>query len=334
MASTTEMDDVAPLGETESDNHESRSVAPRETRAETADRVTDTAAERTRQIHEASSFILNMLPEDYQTPSVGIICGSGLAYLGEMVENAVVIPYVDIPYFPASTVKGHGNKMVIGMLNGVVTVCLLGRFHIYEGHSLHDIALPVYVLADMKVESLVLTNSAGALNASFDIGDIMVIEDHISFVGLSGISPLKGDNLDEFGPRFPSMTTPYYEHSYDIALEACRCSTMPSGCRLQRGVYVGVGGPTFETRAELKFLTLIGGHAVGMSTTPEAICASHASLRVVALSLITNQCFARPMKSASAPSHEDVLSATDEYSKNMVHIVSHIVSELGNLKKA
>ena len=316
--------------------------------AESTDTVVTTtaiasAADRTREIHEATRYILSQLPVEYHNPRVGIICGSGLSYLGEVVENAVHIPYADIPHFPSSTkmVQGHGNKMVIGKMHGVICICLLGRYHMYEGHSIHDIAFPVYVLADLTVDSVVLTNSAGALDDSFEVGDIMVIEDHISLVCMSGFSPLRGENLEEFGPRFPSMTAAYYEKSYELALgagvpaagvaatgegggEGGKCREGARGCRLQRGVYVGVGGPSFETKAEVKYLTLMGGHAVGMSTTPEAICATHASLRVVALSLITNT-----QKSGVAPSHEEVLSATESSSRTMVHLVTHVVGQLG-----
>ena len=284
---------------------------------------TETASERMSKIKAASQYITSLLPDEFRRPRVGMICGSGLAYLGDLIEHAIEIPFADIPHFPMSTVKGHGKKIVVGRLNDVVVICLLGRFHIYEGHTMHDVAFPVYTLADMQVESLILTNSAGALNESFGVGDIMIIEDHISFVGLAGFNPLRGENLDAFGPRFPSMTMPYYERSYEVAI-AADCPR--SACRLQRGVYVGVGGPTFETRAEVKFLTLIGGHAVGMSTTPEVICANHASIRVVGLSLITNI-----QHSNVAPSHEEVLSVGEESASNMIHLVSHFVSHLNSL---
>lgn len=218
-------------------------------------------------------------------------------------------------------------------MGGVVTAVLTGRIHFYEGHSLQTVVFPSRILIGLGVKTLLVTNAAGALNPTFRTGDIMVIEDHISFLNLAGLNPLRGANLDSYGPRFPSVSTAYHRKSFELVYN----SAQEAGCDmsiLQRGVYVMVGGPSYETNAEVKFLGMIGGSAVGMSTVPEVICAAHAGVNVVAISLITNA-MAAPITLANGtdvgPSHADILDIAKKRSTEMETLVCNLVPKLANL---
>lgn len=230
---------------------------------------------------DAAAFIRQHSP---QAPTVGLILGSGLSPLAESIEDAVRIPYAHIPHFPVSTVEGHAGQLVIGQLAGVQVCAMQGRFHFYEGYTPQQITFPVRVMQRLGARRLIVTNAAGGLNPAFRSGDLMVIEDHLNFVGMAGNHPLYGPNVAEFGLRFPSMTKAYSPDLCALLLETADELQIP----VQRGVYAMVAGPSFETPAEVRFLRNAGADAVGMSTAPEVIVAHHAGMEVLGISSITN----------------------------------------------
>ena len=236
-------------------------------------------------------------------PKVGLILGSGLNALAEAVEGAVKIPFDAIPHFPVSTVEGHQGRLVIGTLEGVPVLVMQGRAHYYEGYSMGRIGLPVRVMRLLGAEMLVVTNAAGGLNMVYRAGDMMVIRDHINLIGMAGLNPLRGPNLAEFGPRFPSMNDAYDPELRRLALDIA----LQNGIPCQIGVYICLAGPSFEGPADVRFLRLIGADAVGMSTVPETIVARHSGMRVLGLSGISNTLVGE--EGAPAPNHEEVLEA-------------------------
>ncbi len=214
-------------------------------------------------------------------PEVGIILGSGLGSLADKLENPVYINYGEIPGFPQSTAPGHKGRLAFGSLSGKKVVCMQGRFHFYEGWAMRDIALPVRVLKLLGIKTLLVTNAAGGVNTSFSVGDFMLITDHINMMGTN---PLIGKNADDFGPRFCDMSK-----TYTPALrEAAQKAATKCGMTLREGVYIACTGPSYETPAEIRAFRILGADAVGMSTVPEVITASHCGLPVLAISLITN----------------------------------------------
>ena len=214
-------------------------------------------------------------------PTVGLILGSGLGDFADTLEDAVRIPYAQIPHFPRPTAPGHSGTLVIGRKCGRTVAALQGRIHYYEGHSMQTITFPVRVLAALGVKDLVLTNAAGGVNFCFSPGDLMLISDHINY---SGANPLIGENLDSFGPRFPDVSD-----LYTAALRTTiREKAALAGIRLREGVYVMYSGPNYETPAEIRMFRGFGADAVGMSTVPEALVAGHCGMRVVGISCITN----------------------------------------------
>jgi purine-nucleoside phosphorylase len=231
---------------------------------------------------EASvAYIRSVCPPTKLKPRVAIVLGSGLGSFVNNVEVEAAIPYTDIPGFIPPSVDGHKGRLILGHVKGVPTAVLQGRIHFYEGHSMTTVAHPVRTAALLGCEIVMLTNSAGGLDPSMRPGDFMVIDDHIN---LMGDNPLKGPNIEEFGPRFPDMT-----EAYDRKLSANMDAILKKmGTKFFRGVYCGVSGPTYETPAEVRYLQQLGGKAVGMSTVPETIAANHLGLRVCALSCITN----------------------------------------------
>lgn len=245
-----------------------------------------------------------ILRQTRHRPTLGLILGSGLGSLADAVESPTVVDYADIPHFPLSTVPGHSGRLVIGQLAGAPVCVMQGRFHYYEGYSLQQTTLPVRVMQRMGVRTLILTNAAGGLNPAFAVGDLMLVEDHINFVGMAGNNPLRGPNLDAFGPRFPAANRTYSKHLRDLALEVAA----RRGLTLQRGVYIMLAGPNFETPAEIRMLRTLGGDAVGMSTVPEALVAHHAGMDVLAISTITNLTI-DVLDAAHEPSHEEVQEA-------------------------
>lgn len=235
-------------------------------------------------------------------PRVGTILGSGLNDLAASVENAVTIPYDDLPHWPVSTVEGHVGQLVIGELEGQPVLVMQGRTHYYEGYSMSQITLPVRVMLRLGLEMLIVTNAAGGVNPDFIPGDVMLITDNLNLMGMSGLNPLMGPNLDEFGPRFPDMSQVYDKELMAIA----RKITGEEGITLREGVYCGLSGPSFESPADLRFLRLAGTDVVGMSTVPEVIVANHGGLRSLGLSGISNKA---NLDGSTVTTHEEVIEA-------------------------
>jgi len=236
-------------------------------------------------VSQASDYILS---RTRHRPSIGIICGSGLGGLADLAQNADVFPYSEIPGFPQSTVSGHVGRLLLGELHGVTVVIMQGRFHSYEGYPLWKTAMPVRVMKLLGVEILMVTNAGGGLNAAFNVGDIMVLKDHINLPGFSCQHPLRGPNDEKFGPRFFPTNDLYKKEFRDLARKVARQLNLDGIVR--QGVYAMVGGPNYETVAELKLLRELGVDSVGMSTIPETIVAHHCGMKVFACSLITNMC--------------------------------------------
>jgi len=251
------------------------------------------------EIDEATAAVRARLE---RIPQVGMILGSGLGELADLVENPVRIPYTDIPFWPAATVQGHAGMLVAGQLYGKEVIVLQGRVHFYEGASMAEITLPVRVMKRLGVNILVLTNAAGAINPDYEPGDVMLITDHIAMIGMAGMNPLRGPNLDEFGPRFPDMSQ-VYDRRLAQSVRDCAAAEQ---LKIREGVYCGLSGPSFETPADLRFLHTIGADAVGMSTVPEAIVARHAGMRVLGLSGISNKA---NLSGNTETTHEEVLKA-------------------------
>ena len=235
-------------------------------------------------------------------PVIGMILGSGLNGLADSVQNPVHIPYSDLPNFPTSTVHGHVGRFVIGELEGKPVIVMQGRIHYYEGYTMGEVTLPVRVMHRLGVHSLFVTNAAGGVNENFVPGDVMLITDQLNLMGMSGLNPLMGPNLDEIGPRFPDMSQPY-DHEYcDLARKVAKQSNLT----LREGVYAGLSGPSFESPADLRFLRLAGADAVGMSTVPEVIIARHGGMRVLGLSGVSNKA---NLDGSTITTHEEVIEA-------------------------
>ena len=235
-------------------------------------------------------------------PAIGLVLGSGLGGLAEAVADPDVIPSAEIPHWPQSTVEGHLGRLVIGRLEGQTVLVQQGRAHYYEGLSMQQATLPIRVMQLLGIRAVILTNAAGGLRPDFVPGDLMLITDHINFLGMAGISGLRGPNDASFGPRFPDMSQVYDLELRRLALDVAQAQ----GLKLHQGVYVCLAGPSFETPADLRFLRLAGADAVGMSTAPEATVARHGSLRVLGLSGISN---AANLDGSSVTTHEEVLAA-------------------------
>ncbi|MCJ1396501.1 hypothetical protein MMC18_009392 [Xylographa bjoerkii] len=256
-------------------------------------------------------FLQGLLPLELEKPRIGIICGSGLGGLADAVDPKLQleVPYHDIPHFPRSTVQGHVGKLLFGFFadEQLPVVLMVGRAHFYEGHTIHDITFPVRVLKLLGIDTLIVTNAAGGLNPAYAVGDIVILNDHLNLPGLAGIHPLRGPNAEEFGLRFPPLSDGYDLHLRRAAHEAWkRANSKRSPRRLHEGVYAFVGGPrhdnpthitrphssltrlSYETRAECRMLRGFGADVVGMSTVPEIIVARHSGVRVLAMSLVTN----------------------------------------------
>ncbi|CAO1406379.1 unnamed protein product [Diamesa serratosioi] len=236
-------------------------------------------------IDEIASYL--MLGTNFR-PKIGIICGSGLGSLADTLTDAVSFPYESIPNFPVSTVAGHAGKMVFGLLDGIPVMCMQGRFHYYEGYPLAKCSMPVRVMKLCGCTHLIATNAAGGLNGAYNVGDIMIVKDHINIMGFAGNSPLQGPNDLRFGPRFPPMNRAYDPELISVAKQISK--DMGIERETKCGVYICVGGPNYETVAELRMWKILGVDAVGMSTIHEVIIARHCDLKVFALSLITNRC--------------------------------------------
>ncbi len=254
-------------------------------------------------------------------PSVGIILGSGLNALADSVQNAVYIPYSDLPHFPVSTVHGHIGRFVIGQLEGVEVLVMQGRIHYYEGYTMGQITLPVRVMHRMGIGSMIVTNAAGGVHPDFSPGDVMLITDQLNLMGMSGLNPLMGPNLDEIGPRFPDMSQPYDRAYCDLARKVAKAEKI----KLQEGVYAGLSGPSFESPADLRFLRLAGTDAVGMSTVPEVIIARHGNMRVLGFSGVSNKA---NLDGSTITTHEEVIEAGRLITPKMEKIIRGVLREL------
>jgi purine-nucleoside phosphorylase len=275
----------------------------------------DMATDIMDQLTEATSFIRNSYA---QSPQVGIVLGSGLGNLAKELVIEKEIAYDQIPHFPVATVEGHHGKLIFGKLGSRQVVAMSGRFHYYEGYSAAQVVFPIRVMKFLGVETLLISNAAGGINPGFAVGDLMIINDHIS---LLTVNPLIGNNCDGLGLRFPDMSEPY-----DKRLIA-RVKTIAANLniKLHEGVYAGVTGPTFETRAEYRFLRMAGGDVVGMSTVQEVIAAIHAGLKVVAISVITDMGI---REEDNVITHEEVLRAAAEAEPKLAAIFKQLIGEL------
>ena len=244
-------------------------------------------------------------------PKVGLILGSGLGDFADGLENKLTVPFEEIPGFPLSTVEGHKGAFVFGTFEGAAVVALQGRLHYYEGYSPQEITMPVRIMKKLGVETLVLTNAAGGINLDFSAGALMLIKDHIIY---SGVNPLIGGNLDEFGPRFPDVSDIYTKDLRIKLKEAAKKENV----ELHEGVYINVSGPSYETAAEIRFFRIIGADAVGMSTAPEAIVARHSGMKVIGMSCITNMATGVLNEKLS---HEDVINVANKVKSNFTKLL-------------
>lgn len=252
-------------------------------------------------------------------PRVAIILGTGLGALANEIEAESVIGYEDIPDFPVPTVESHSGRLLLGRLSGQPVVAMQGRFHRYEGYSLQQVAFPVRVMRDLGAEILIVSNACGGMNPMWNVGDLMLLADHIN---LLGDNPLIGPNLDELGPRFPDMSEPYDVELQRLAIEVA----MEERITLRRGVYVAVPGPNLETRAEYRFLRMIGADVVGMSTVPEVIAATHGGMKVLGISIITDRCLPDALKPASV---EEIIRVAGEAEPKLTLLINNVVARLG-----
>jgi purine-nucleoside phosphorylase len=254
-------------------------------------------------------------------PRVGIILGSGLNDLAESVQKADIIPYGDLPNWPISTVQGHAGRLVIGELEGQTVLIMQGRIHFYEGYGMSQITLPVRVMQRLGIEIMIVTNAAGGVSPDFTPGDVMLITDNLNLMGMTGMNPLMGPNLDELGPRFPDMSQAYDRKLMDIARKAASQASVA----LREGVYCGLSGPSFEGPADLRFLRMIGADAVGMSTVPEVIVARHGGLRVLGFSGISNKA---NLDGSTATTHEEVMEAGKVIAPKVEKIIRGVLHSL------
>lgn len=268
-----------------------------------------------KEIREAAKFLKKACRH---SPVAGIILGSGLGKFAEEIEIEKEVPYDEIPHFPVSTVEGHQGRMIFGRLEGKPIVAMAGRFHIYEGYSAQEVTFPIRVMKLLGIQSLFLSNAAGSVNPDYGVGDIMIINDHIS---LFTPNPLVGKNLEEFGPRFPDMNEPYDAQLIAKAKEIAAAHHFP----IWEGVYVAVTGPTFETRAEYRMIHRMGADVVGMSTVPEAIVAAHMGLRVFAISVVTDLGLQEP---GGKVSHEEVLKAAQDAEPRLAIILKGLIASI------
>lgn len=260
------------------------------------------------------------------TPKVGLVLGSGLGGLADAVENAVIVPFSEIPFWPVSTIQGHAGRLVIGDLFGVPALVMQGRVHYYEGYSMDRVTFPIRVMQRLGISTLILTNAAGAINPDYVPGDVMVLTDHINIIGMGGLNPLRGPNLDEFGERFPDMSQPYDHALIASALKVAAEAQI----NLHQGVYVCLAGPSFESPADLRFLQRIGADAVGMSTVPETIVARHGKTRVLGLSGISNKA---NLDGKTMTTHEEVLGAGKIIVPKLTSIIRGVLESMSKTEE-
>ncbi len=263
----------------------------------------------------------SLLDQSGIQPRIGMVLGSGLGSLADDVTSRTEREAKDLPGWPVSTVEGHAGHVLLGELEGQAVCVLQGRAHFYEGYSMPRLVFPVRVMQAMGIEILVVTNAAGAVNPEFEPGELMLITDHVNFIGMAGQSPLRGPNLDEFGPRFPDMSQAYDRELWSLAREAAREAEI----RLHEGVYVCLAGPSFETPADLRFLRMIGVDAVGMSTVPEVTVARHGGTRALGISGISNKA---NLDGKTITSHKEVLEAGGIIVPRLTQVIKGVLRRL------
>ncbi len=264
---------------------------------------------------EAVAFIKERLPID---PEYLLILGTGLGQLAEEMTVELELPYEEIPHFPVSTVESHAGKLLIGYLGGKSVMAMQGRFHYYEGYSMNQIAFPVRIAKMLGIQTLLVSNACGGLNPNFERGDIMLINDHINFLG---DNPLIGPNDPDLGPRFPDMSQPYTERLLATAEQVA----LDAGIKMHQGVYLAVSGPMMETKAEYRYMRQLGADVVGMSTVPEVIAAVHMSMEVLGISVITDECFPDALEPVSL---DDVLEAAAIAEPQLTRVVVGVLERL------
>ena len=272
---------------------------------------------RIESINRLSDVIKNRIQG--RQPVLGIVLGSGLGKLADVIQDPIVIPYRELPGFPVSTATGHKGNFIVGQLGGKTVIAMQGRIHYYEGYPMEQVVLPIRVMIAVGIKTLIVSNAAGGTNLSFHVGDLMVIKDHINLLP----NPLIGPNWDEIGPRFPDMTRPYDPALIRLAFSLAR----KAGISLQQGVYVGGTGPSYETPAEYKYFRTIGGDAVGMSTIPEVIVARHAGVPVFGISVITNEAH-DDYADDYVNDGEDVVAAANAAADKMSRLITKMIENM------
>jgi len=267
------------------------------------------------QIKETTSFLET---KTSLNPIAGIVLGTGLGNLSTEIMVDVAIPYSEIPNFPVSTVEGHSGELIFGTINNIAIVAMKGRFHYYEGYSLQECTFPIRVMKKLGIKHLLLSNASGGVNENFEIGDIMLITDHIN---LLPANPLIGKNIDELGPRFPDMSEAYSNHLNKMVVNIASKNNI----NIQEGIYAALSGPTYETPAEYKYIQIIGADAVGMSTVPEVIVANHMELPCMAMSIITDLGVNGKIVEIS---HEEVQEVANAAEPKMTLIIKELLSQL------
>jgi purine-nucleoside phosphorylase len=271
------------------------------------------------ELHQEITAAANAIRTRWSKPArVGIVLGTGLGGFASEIAVDTVIPYGEIPHFPESTVMTHAGQLVCGMLGSTPVVAMEGRFHYYEGYSMQQITFPVRVMRALGADTLFISNACGGMNPQFEKGDILLIEDHIN---LMGDNPLRGRNDETLGPRFPDMCRPYDRE----LLKKAEAAALELGIRAHRGVYVAVAGPNLETRAEYRFLRLIGADVVGMSTVPEVIVGVHAGMRILGLSVITDLCLPDALEPANIA---DIIRTANETEPKLRKLLRRMIETL------
>ncbi len=268
-----------------------------------------------KRIEETASFLKSKMPF---SPKVGIVLGTGLGELAKEIKIETEFSYTDIPNFPISTVEGHSGKLIIGYLGETQVLAMQGRFHYYEGYSMQEVTFPIRIMKALGVETLLVSNAAGGMNPEFEIGELMIITDHINTFPEH---PLRGKNYNELGTRFPDMSKAYDP----ILIEKAKAIAEKHNIRVKQGVYLGTQGPTFETPAEYKYFRVVGADAVGMSTVPEVIVAVHSNMRVFGMSIITDLGVEGKIVEVT---HEEVQQVANSAQPNMALIMRELITTL------
>ena len=267
------------------------------------------------QMNQTVYFIKGLVKE---IPKIAIILGSGLGNLADEIEDKIIIPYKDIPNFPISTVAGHKGELIFGKIDGIPVIAMNGRFHYYEGYNLSETTYPIRIFKLLGVETLILTNAAGGINTSFKKGDLMIINDQLSFFAES---VLRGPNMDVFGDRFIDMSTTYDKEYISILRDVMKSNNVD----FQEGVYAYMKGPTYETPAEIRALRILGADAVGMSTVPEAVVAHHSGIKCAGITCITNMAAGVTNEKLS---HEDVKEAAAKVEENFKKVIHEFIKKI------